>query len=398
MSTQVGDFRIEVMDVDGNRATATARLDSYTQYKLPIPTLINPASGTQVDPNSLTLSWDPVANAMVYRVRIMYLGERIWTSDLISGTSLTIPTGSLSEGRWYSWNIMAFDNATPDQFDYASVSETRSFFTIGGVTPPSEPLNVRIVPWVPISPLLPHDAYAGHQTTLKAVAKGGTPPYTYTWVFGDGSPFFTTTTSNRHNLQAFHQYSASSDTFYDAKITVTDNSGATVSEIYPIRFWSTPSRAVQVNVAIDDALWWLHKNMSRFTSEGIDYGYLSPGNYPPGNTAVGLQAWVLNGHRPDGDPNNPYVEDAIRAKNYVLSQLYPICIGPETVAGITRNPDSNGNGIGLYVKNGHRMYETGLVLMALATLEDPSLKDTIQDLVDYLAYAQVEPDAGGGRG
>ena len=78
MSTQVGDFTIEVLDVDGNRTTATANLGSYSKYKLPIPTLINPAPGTQVDPNSLTLSWNPVPNAMAYQVRIMYLGERIW--------------------------------------------------------------------------------------------------------------------------------------------------------------------------------------------------------------------------------------------------------------------------------------------------------------------------------
>ena len=258
---------------------------------------------------------------------------------------------------------------------------------------------MKIVPWIPGSPLIPHDAYSGHQTTFKAVAKGGTPPFTYTWDFGDGSsPLTIPNWTNRYNLQASINTAASSDTPYEAKITVTDSLGATASAIYPVRFWANPSRGVKVNVAIDDALWWLHKNMNRFTSAGIDYGQLSPGSYPAGSTALALQAWVLNGHGTDGDPNNPYVEDAIRAKNYILSQLHPICIGPETVAGITRNPDSNGNGKGLYVKNGHRMYETGLVLMALATLKDPSLTSTIQDLVDYLAYAQVEPDVGGGRG
>ena len=398
MSTNVGDFTITALDVEGNRATATARLDSYTQYKLPIPTLINPAPGTQVNANSLTLSWDPVANAMAYQVRIMYLGERIWKCETAPGTSCSVPPNVLLEGRWYSWNIMAFDNTSRDQIDYASVSETRNFFTIGGETPPSEALSVQVALWIPASPLIPHDTYAGRQTTLKAVAKGGSPPYTYTWDFGDGSPPVTTTTSNRYNLEAVHSYPSGSDTFYDAKITVTDSSGTTASAIYPVRFWANPSRGVKVNVAIDDALWWLHKNMSRFTSDGIDYGQLNPQYYPTGSTALALQAWVLNGHRPDGDPNNPYVEDAIRAKNYILDHLYPICIGPETVAGVTRTPDSNGNGIGLYVKNGNRMYESGLVLMALATLKDASLTNTIQDLIDYLAYAQVEPDVGGGRG
>ena len=394
MNTQKGNFTITVLDVEGNRATATANLGSYSKYKLPIPTLNDPpdldpiTTDIEVDPNSLTLSWNSVTNALSYQVRITYLGERIWKSGRITGTWLTVPPGILLEGRWYDWTIMAFDSAAPGQFDYASVSESRSFFTIGGVTPPSEALSVQIVPWVPGSPVIPHDAYAGRQTTLKAVAKGGTPPYTYTWDFGDVSSPVTATTSNRYNLQAFHQYGSSSDTFYEAQITVTDSSAApaTASAIYPVRFWTNPSRGVKVNVAIDDALWWFHKNMSRFTSDGIDYGKLNSQYYPTGSTALALQAWVLNGHSPaDGDPNNPYVEDTIRAKNYILDHLHPICIGPETVVENTRNPDSNGNGRGLYVKNGHRMYETGLAIMALATLKDQSLTETIQDLVDYLS-------------
>jgi len=405
MSTQVGEFEIAVYDVEGNRATATANLGSYIKNKLDIPILNDPTDldpstpGIQVDRSNLTLIWNPVSGAQAYQVRILYLGERIWKCETAPGTSCSVPPNVLLEGRWYSWNIMAFDNTSRDQIDYASVSETRNFFTIGGETPPSEALSVQVVPWIPASPLIPHDAYADHQTILKAVVKGGTPPFTYTWDFGDGSTSGPLTPPGRYNLQALHQYSASSDTFYDPKITVTDSLGATASAIYPVRFWVDPSRGFKVNVAIDDALWWLHNNMNRFTSNGIDYGQLSPGSNPAGSTALALQAWVLNGHGPDGDPNNPYVEDAIRAKNYILGHLHPICIGPETVAGNTRNPDSkNSNGKGLYVKNGHRMYETGLVLMALATLKDQSLTTTIQDLVDYLSYAQVEPDVGGGRG
>ena len=61
---------------------------------------------------------------------------------LVTGTSLSVPPDVLLEGRWYYWNIMAFDNAFRDQIDYASVSETRNFFTMGGVTPSLEPLSV----------------------------------------------------------------------------------------------------------------------------------------------------------------------------------------------------------------------------------------------------------------
>jgi hypothetical protein len=394
----VGDYRFTVIDADGNKDSVTVSLPSYTQNKLDTPVL-HEITG-EVDPSRpITLSWDSVDGAVFYKVRFSRFGEWLYEQNTTSNY-IEVPAATLDAGAFYNWYVQAFDgNGTTDApIHYDSLSRTTGFFTKSSEDPPQENLSVQIVPWVPGSPLIPHDAYSGRQTTLKAVAKGGSPPYTYTWNFGDGSAPETKTTSNPYNLDAFHQYSASSDTFYDAQIKVTDSTDATVSARYPIRFWAYPSRGVTVNVAIDDALWWLHKTMSRFTSGGIDYGQLSPGSNPAGSTALALQAWLLNGHTKNGSPDNPYVEDVNRAINFIIDQLYPISIGPETVAGNTRNPDSNGNGIGLYVKNGTRIYETGLVLMALATLKDSSFTTTIQDLIDYLAYAQVEPDAGGGRG
>jgi protocatechuate 3,4-dioxygenase beta subunit len=407
-TTLIGNYTFTILDMEGNRVSRTVNLGSYSPYKLPIPTLSSPANGSQVDLSTLTLSWHPVSGAVRYQVRIFENGERIFKGQNQGSTSFnvpaTVPAGLLSSGRWYSWQVIAMDNAISANVDYRSNSTTWDFYTTGGSIPSPQPLNVNIVPWVSGSPLIPHDAYAGHKTTLKAMVKGGTPPYTYTWDFGDGTPQYTPAATSGRNLGAKHQYTASSSNIFNAKITVTDTTGTIVSAIYPVKFWADPSRGVKVNVAIDDALWWLHTQLVFYTSNGIDYGFLSRGNYPAGTTAMALQAWVLNGHKPDGDPNNPYTDDVLRAKNYVLSQIFPVCIAPETIAGITRNPDSNiaggttGNGQGLYVKNGHRLYETGLVLMALSTLKDPTLMETIKDLVDYLAYAQVEPDAGGGRG
>ena len=395
--TLVGNYTFTILDMDGNRLSQTVSLGSYTPNKLSIPTLSSPANLAQVDPNNLTLTW--VSNAAAsYQVRIYEMGERIFKENT-TATSYTIRTGILAPGRWYSWQVIAMDNTNSDLVDYRSNSSTRDFFTIDGATPSPQQLTVNIVPWVSGSPLIPHDVYANRIATLKAVVKGGAPPYTYTWDFGDSTSQSYPETVSR-NLEAKHQYTASATNLFNAQITVTDSVGSSVSAIYPVKLWVNPSRGVEVNVAIDDALWWLHKNLVFFTSNGIDYGMLSRGNYPAGTTAMALQAWVLNGHKPNGDANNPYTESALRARNYILSQILPICIAPETIAGTTgaRNPDSNGNGKGLYVKNGHRLYETGLVLMALSTLKDPNLVETVQDLVDYLAYAQVEPDAGGGRG
>ncbi len=393
-ATQVGNFTFTILDIEGNRISRTVNLGSYTPDKLPVPALSSPSNGSQVDPTNLTLTWNPVGAAR-YQVRILERGERIFRQNVTS-SSFTVPADILSPGRWYSWQVIAMDNTDSNLIDYRSNSPTINFYVKDGTIPSLQPLSVKIVPWVSGSPSIPHDAYADRSIRLKAVGKGGVPPYTYTWDFGDGAPPYTSTSSL--NLGANHLYNAASDTFFDATITVTDSVGASVTATYPVKFWATPSRGVKVNVAIDEALWWLHRNLISFTSGGTDYAYMSPGSYPAGTTALALQAFILNGHKPDGDPNDPYTEDALRARNFILGQIFPICIGPETVAGTSRNPDSNGNGQGMYVKNGHRLYETGLVLMALATLKDPNLVNTVQDLVDYLAYAQVEPDVGGGRG
>ena len=403
LNTQVGAFTLKVLDREGNLASSVVTMDEYTPGKLAVPQLNDPpdgnllAAGIQVDPGNLELNWEAVPDAVVYQVRIEHLGERIWKSPLMTATSVIIPDDVLKPGQWYFWHVMAFDAGHPSRIDYASVSDSLLFNTSGDVPPVPAPLSVRIVPWVAGSPLIPHDAYAGRQTTLKAVAAGGTPPYTYTWSFGDGSTSEAATDETGTALEAFHSYASVVDTAFSAQITVTDAAGASLSADYPIRFWAAPSRGVRINAAVDDALWWMHKSLKRFTTGGIDYARTWTGNNA-GTTAAVLQAFLLNGHNPMGDPSNPYVEDTIRMREYILSQIHPVCIGPETVAGVTRNPDTNNNGTGLFVKNGHRLYETGLVLMALSTLGDSALAETIQDIVDYLAYAQVEPDAGGGRG
>jgi hypothetical protein len=95
------------------------------------------------------------------------------------------------------------------------------------------------------------------------------------------------------------------------------------------------------------------------------------GTYPfqtLGAVGMAVQAWAIQGHKVNGDyATNPYVEDVRRRLNYCLSQTYslPITIQP---AG---NPDSNANGIGLYSNFQNQMYETGIVLMALANSGDP---------------------------
>ncbi|MHC4464468.1 MAG: hypothetical protein ACYS30_24010 [Planctomycetota bacterium] len=108
------------------------------------------------------------------------------------------------------------------------------------------------------------------------------------------------------------------------------------------------------------------------------------------------------------DPNYPYSENVEKGLAYLFSIASTIPIYNQ-VAG---NPDSDGDGIGVYVTSDghHRTYETGIALMAIAASDDPdrivnssgspvngwTYKQVMDDMVDYLAFGQV--DSGQGQG
>ena len=284
------------------------------------------------------------------------------------------------------------------------------FFTlmVPGSVVLAEPLEVITVPSAPSNPSIPHDTYNGAVTTFQAIGRGGDGIYDYEWDFnGDGIYDFSATTTNPYDLSASHAYPAqASDRLFIAKIRVT--SGAdTVAAEYRVMIFEPATRAIKVNHTIDNALWFLHVRMNRYATGGVDCG-----NYPSqtlGATGMAVQAWEIQGHKADGNYNtNPFVEDVRRGLNYCLSRTYSLRVSPQ-LAG---DPDTNGNGIGLYSSLQSQLYETGIVLMALANSGDPDIIADLglpnsdvagqtygyiaQDMVDFLAYAQNE--SGNGRG
>lgn len=98
------------------------------------------------------------------------------------------------------------------------------------------------------------------------------------------------------------------------------------------------------------------------------------------------------------DPAFPYSANVQAGLNYIMAnvQVQPIAVEP---AG---DPDGNGNGIGVFWDSGcgwHQIYNTGIAMMALATSGHPELYgSTLQDAVDYMAWAQVDSDCGVHRG
>lgn len=132
--------------------------------------------------------------------------------------------------------------------------------SVAEATPP----KVICVPQVPSDPLVPHDTWAGEPTILKGIARdpdnnliGGT----YYWDFGDGTQSLpaSVTSANVGNLSITRTYTELPGTLVVARLYVTDAAGETASDEYRIMV-REKTLDVEVNKAIDDALWWLFTN------------------------------------------------------------------------------------------------------------------------------------------
>jgi len=277
----------------------------------------------------------------------------------------------------------------------------------------AEPPKVVCVPWYPANLAVSHDTWTGTPITLKGTAHdpdGDSDLATYEWNFGDGSPPDVGVVTDPYVIETAHAYGGSVGDIFVATLTVTDAGGETGSDNYLVTIRDGSVLSVQVNVAIDEGLWKLHKDMSRGTyPDGADYGYFSYGDNSAGATGACIEAFEIHGHLPDGNPKeDPYVETVQRGLNYLLANTHAHPIEVQTAG----DPDTNGNGIGLgcYTDWHHSMYECGITLMTFASSKASgmlaatgpadvvgrSYGDIVQDMVDYVAFGQT--DSGWGRG
>lgn len=157
----------------------------------------------------------------------------------------------------------------------------------------------------------------------------------------------------------------------------------------------------QINNAIDRGLQYLHKTAQQTDA---DTAYWDTA-YPVATTASAVLAFEVSGHVPSRSRIiDPYVDTVQRGLNYVLTALRKQAIGPQPAG----DPDSNGNGYGLYVATTEPnvvIYTTGIALMAIAASNVPDTianigddgvrgrkyREIAQDIVDYLAWAQADP-------
>ena len=229
---------------------------------------------------------------------------------------------------------------------------------------PDLPPEVVCVPWVGVDPLSRHEVIAGVPTRLKAVVRDG-GALTYQWDFGDGSdpwPAEPAAVANARYVEATHTYDdVPDDTPYSATLTIWDAGGNEASDQYHLVV-KRDDLDVRVNIAIDEALWWLHK------SQAANGRWQVSGSYTACATGSALQAFQINGHRFDGDHReNPYADTVQRGFDYLFTRL--------TATGIEArpwgDPDSDGNGAAVDTTESRQPYQLGMVMDGIATSGNP---------------------------
>jgi PKD repeat protein len=287
---------------------------------------------------------------------------------------------------------------------------------LSGIAQAAPPV-VKTVPWVASNPLIPHDTWSGAQITLKGTSDMQGATITYIWDFGDGSAPAAGTVSNQYAVEAMHTYTGATGTFYAARLTVTNTATSeSASKEYYVMM-QDKSLSVEVNRAIDEGLWYLHKTQYRYSSGGIDYGtwatgsgYATYGYY--GVSGLNTNAFEVNGHLESGPGDDPYTETVARAMKWLFTALYASSIGTThgLADGTTITIDGNGNGLGAYINQSYAQYQTGMMMDAIVASGTPDAmtttgpaniinrkyKDVVQDLVDGYLNCMYTGSPGGG--
>ena len=275
------------------------------------------------------------------------------------------------------------------------------------------PPDVVTVPWRGGLDLQ-HVIYDGKQVHLKGVAHGIGAGATATWDPGDGSPGINVVPNPisgfDFDLGTTHTYPVSAPgTPFTARLTVCNGADCD-SDTYRLVVRAR-TLDVEINIAIDESLWFLHRQQIRSTSTSD--GQWTSSNRTA-NTASAVQAFQINNHfETNSSSDDPYADTVARGLKFLFSDLNQRAIGLQTAG----DPDSNGNGIGVEATVGSRpIYVGGQVMDAIVTTKTPgtmvttgpngsalpagiagrSYGDIVQDMVDMYAWGQY--DTGAARG
>jgi hypothetical protein len=323
----------------------------------------------------------------------------------------------------------------------------------------SQSFKVITVPYRYFNTSIPHPAYNGHPVILKAIARTSNPSanFYYRWDadgngtwdnVGTGSPVAPGSwyLANCYSLEGSYIYpyldpAVASKKIYVATIEVAETINLTTGEpsnssfsSYPVMlFGDVPDVAnagaandqqlgTMRDVAIDDALWYLHKQLTRSGSDPGILGYLAQSStqYSIEVSGLFLRALVTNGHMPAYKPgtyveygtpmqadfyfqndlkwnNDPYSEDAVRIFNYLLNTINIVSIGSGSVGFTYPNSELCEAGMAISALAYSGMTFTKAQVGDATYVKGVSLIPIMQKFVDYLAYSQIPSgsDTGG---
>lgn len=181
--------------------------------------------------------------------------------------------------------------------------------------------------------------------------------------------------------------------------------------LWPLTFSATPVEDVtqeEVKAAIDSGIEWLAEQQD---PEDGSWG-ISDQVALTGLAVLKLAEHAVNWKYGYGlispfDPDYPYAEAVQNGLDFIFANAFIMEISEQSAG----DPDTNGNGIGLYFGTDHQTYQTAIAIMAIAASRAPdrvvdvaespvdgwTYKDVVQDAVDYLAFGQVDyvPGKGG---
>jgi|GEM_PF-680666 len=284
------------------------------------------------------------------------------------------------------------------------------------------------IPWQG-NPARFHTAINGQSVYIKGIIKTDhTDTIWYKWIYGDGSESAVASTSGRtkYNVESTHTYAGAVGTPFTAKLMVDEVDGTmfnAVSDNFLVKMEASNLDA-RINIAIDNGLWYLYKSGSNasghyHTFDGSPLMVWSYSSYYASPTASVVQAFQINGHKETGDPDeDPYAEYVDWGLNWLLQGWYyrdyypmlrPVSIGLQN----GNNPDLNGNGIGIEVRDySYRpVYEGGMIMDAIIASGTPdansfrdfdgdgaceTYREVVQDMCDQYAWGQYDDARYGG--
>ena len=241
------------------------------------------------------------------------------------------------------------------------------------------------------NPNLAHPAISGLATQLRGVARDA-GALTYRWSFGDGvyDPVLGNAPAavvNARAIEANHVYSGDPGKPYVATLTIYDSDGRASFATSKVTI-EVDTPQIRADIAKDKALWYLHKTQ---TQSPLGQWTTYDNSYPSA-TASALQAFCINGSRPGGDPRtNPYCQTVKDGFDYLLTS----CIQQNDTLGLnTPNGDAWSGGLSSLSAVGynHPVYETGMIIDALASTESPLGLVSADSVANGRRYVDVVKD------